>query len=47
MAYGEKEKKVALLKKVMVNVEHIMRIWLWDPEEFKPKEFEDIGLISF
>jgi len=38
---------VAILRKVMINLAQVQRIWLWDPEEFKPKEFEDIGLISF
>ena len=47
IGYGEKEKKVAILRKVMINLAQVQRIWLWDPEEFKPKEFEDIGLISF
>lgn len=47
MTYGEKEKKVARLNKVMINVEHIMRIWLWDPEEYSPKEFDGHSLITF
>lgn len=47
LTYGEKEKKVAVLRKVMINVQHILRMWLWDPEEYAPKEFEDVGVIQF
>ena len=46
VSYGEKEKKVAVLKKVMINISHVQRIWLWDPEVFNPKEFDDVGAVS-
>ncbi len=46
VSYGEREKKVAVLSKVMINVDHCIRIWLWDPKEFQPKELEDVGAVS-
>jgi small nuclear ribonucleoprotein (snRNP)-like protein len=46
-SYGETEKKVAILRKVMINLNQVQRIWLWDPEEYTPRELDDIGIVSF
>jgi small nuclear ribonucleoprotein (snRNP)-like protein len=44
--YGERDKKVAILRKVMINLQQVMRMWLWDPEEYSPKEFEDMAIVT-
>jgi small nuclear ribonucleoprotein (snRNP)-like protein len=46
ITYGEREKKVAVLRKVMINIQQVMRMWLWDPEEYSPKEFEDMAIVT-
>jgi len=46
MSYGETDKKVAILRKVILNVDNVVRIWLWDPEEYVPRELDDIGVVS-
>lgn len=46
VSYGEKDSKVAVLKKVMINITQVQRIWLWDPEVFNPREIDDVGAVS-
>jgi small nuclear ribonucleoprotein (snRNP)-like protein len=39
-------KKAVRAEEGGMSIHNVLRIWLWDPEEYVPKELDDIGVVS-